>query len=446
MAYTGSLNEKLERHGLGTYVYKNNSFKYEGNYQRGVKNGKGKFFVCGSFIEGEFKANEITGFGKKTWDSGATYEGDFNQGEFNGFGTMTKVTGEIYKGNFSNNKRDGEGELISPDGKVYQGLFKDHKRNGAGTEYLRNGAVFVGTWLNNLRQGPASLSFATNEVFKATWYENEIDNVQEAIFVDKTFSYTGAWNSNVPTESPKSTDFEITPKGTAISAAEIEEEENQDNTNNTNNTDNKDNNKWVCELSNGERISDWTFNIPTTKQVDKKTRIIPEKGRTIQVTTWLMKPALTEEEEAAAQELIATQEAAVQAAKDNEEEIPSFEPPVAFVPIQTKLFVVVPKENEEEAASLNGGDSAIVEVDADENVPTVIAMEINEKGVACLPEVDVNVDTVPGKYKIVIQDITLFGKGSLEMGFGACEGCSIVVEIGAGGGGSKAKGKKKKKK
>ena len=139
---------------------------------------------------------------------------------------------------------------------------------------------------------------------------NHVPIRYQSCTVDKTFSYTGAWNSNVPTESPKSTDFEITPKGTAISAAEIEEEENQDNTNNTNNTDNTDNNKWVCELSNGERISDWTFNIPTTKQVDKKTRIIPEKGRTIQVTTWLMKPALTEEEEAAAQELIATQEAA----------------------------------------------------------------------------------------------------------------------------------------
>lgn len=51
------------RHGKGTYQYPNKFFQYDGEWQNGVKQGKGVLYMRdGIKYEGEFDNGEITVF------------------------------------------------------------------------------------------------------------------------------------------------------------------------------------------------------------------------------------------------------------------------------------------------------------------------------------------------------------------------------------------------
>ena len=439
--YTGELDTKLRRNGRGTYNYNNTSFKYTGEWNRGVKSGNGMFSICGGYYEGTFENGEITGQGKRVWDAGRTYEGDFLQGEMHGHGTMIMVTGEQYVGEFHQNQRHGDGELTSPDGTVYQGTFESHKKNGEGTEYMRGGAIFVGIFANGKRHGAGTLTFPSGECLKGTWHQGDVNPEAEggATFQDVNangFKYVGGWSNGKATESGSGV---IMPMGDGIAATESTDDSPAEDGEESAATL-PDGKRWIAELAPGNRLSGWTFSVSTTKQMDKKTRIIPETGRRFQIEAWLVAPALSEEEEeeaaaaaAAAAEAVATDESGDVAAPEKE----------PFTPIQTNLLVLVPTAVEGEE-SIGDGESTLVEPLLDASL-TPIFMDVDESGVAHLPDVDVDPDAVPGKYTLNIFDTTTFGKGSTSLGFVQCTSTSILVELSVGGGGSKDKGKKGKK-
>ena len=122
------------RHGNGEYTYSNKCFKYEGQYENGMKHGKGIMHLPnGSSYEGDFKNGEMTGTGLRRWADGTTYSGSFKMGEMNGQGIWISPSGDQYDGEFVDNKRHGEGELtLSAKGTVYQGTFVNHKYHGNG--------------------------------------------------------------------------------------------------------------------------------------------------------------------------------------------------------------------------------------------------------------------------------------------------------------------------
>jgi hypothetical protein len=448
MSYTGELDTNLRRHGRGTYNYNNTSFKYTGNFHRGIKQGQGSFLICGGQYEGSFENGEITGTGKRTWDSGTQYEGEFVMGEMHGQGRMSLPTGESYVGLFFQNKRHGAGELTSPDGTVYQGTFESHKKHGEGIEYLPGGATFTGIWSQGKRHGAGTLAFPGGECLKATWNNGEINPEAEggAEFHDANaqYSYNGSWLKGQPTEAGVG---EIVPKGAGITVSEsTDDDDGVSRSEAEPSTVEPSGKRWISSLGAGDRLTDWTFQIKTTKQLDKKTRILPEKGRTVEITTWLVAPVPNEDDDEGVTQAVDANAGTDAGTDENEEILPGVE---KFVPVQTRLFIVVPKEDggeeEEGNTGIDGGTSALAAEELGDH-PTCITVEIDEKGVACLPTVDVNVDTAPGTYAVKVRDSTKYGKGSLSLGFVLCDAFTILVSVGVDGGGSKGGSKKKKKK
>jgi hypothetical protein len=435
--YTGNLDTKLRRHGNGTYQYgAGNTFKYTGDWVRGVKHGHGTFTVPGATLTGNFQHGEITGTGTKTFESGATYTGDFLQGEYHGQGSTTNVLGVTYVGAFVQNKRHGEGELTTANQIVYQGEFQNHRKHGAGTEYYTNKSVFEGTWLDDKRHGAGTLTFASGETLTATWNNDAINPEAQggAVFkdVNAQYTYQGNWSDEQPTEAASSA---IRPSGSGLSVPEPAEEngEGQDAKGDAANAASR----WVAQLNTGEPITDWVFAVDTTKQLDKKTRTIPETGRCVELVAWLVAPPTEETKE--------EEEAKVEGSEEMEETAETTGVGV-FKPVQVCFFTVLVGDTQ--GGDVEGGESAIDVVAYEDTPPTAIEMAVGEDGKAVLPSVEMHAEVPPGKYELRVVDSTRFGEGSQTLGFQKCGGCVVSVVVGAegGGGGGSKSGKKKKKK
>ncbi|VDP69673.1 unnamed protein product [Echinostoma caproni] len=129
--YTGQTNQ-TERHGFGVYTYGHGYFQYVGEWQHGIKHGKGKLIMSdGSYFEGTFDQNEITGRGKHyyAW-SGNTYEGEFHLGERHGYGRMIFGNGDMYEGSWVNNQMEEQSTGDSYFTKVEYELPSSDLENG----------------------------------------------------------------------------------------------------------------------------------------------------------------------------------------------------------------------------------------------------------------------------------------------------------------------------
>jgi len=124
------INNKKE--GIGEES--TNDYDYKGEFVNDLKNGKGKVIYKnrGESYEGEFKNDELTGYGCYKWSNNHIYKGQFLNGNMNGHGYYTWPEGGYYKGNYINNIKEGEGEFMWPDGRIFKGTFKEGKPNGKG--------------------------------------------------------------------------------------------------------------------------------------------------------------------------------------------------------------------------------------------------------------------------------------------------------------------------
>ena len=120
------------RHGNGK-DYRNNS-KYEGEFRKDKKCGKGKIiFDSGDTYEGEFNDNKFNGYGHYIWfKNGHEYEGNYLNGKFHGEGFYRWGKNEYYSGEYVNGVKEGEGEISYADGKKFFVNFTNGKPNGIG--------------------------------------------------------------------------------------------------------------------------------------------------------------------------------------------------------------------------------------------------------------------------------------------------------------------------
>jgi hypothetical protein len=120
------------RHGKGK-DYRSNS-KYEGEFQKDKKCGKGKIvFDSGDKYEGEFRDNKFNGYGHYIWfKNGHEYEGHYLNGKFHGEGFYRWGKNEYYKGEYVNGVKEGKGEISYADGKKFFVNFTNGKPNGIG--------------------------------------------------------------------------------------------------------------------------------------------------------------------------------------------------------------------------------------------------------------------------------------------------------------------------
>ena len=121
-----------QRHGKGK-DYRNNS-KYEGEFRKDKKCGKGKIvFDSGDKYEGEFSDNKFNGYGHYIWaKNGHEYKGNYLNGKFHGEGIYTWGKNEYYNGEYVNGIKEGEGEISYADGKKFFVNFTNGKPNGIG--------------------------------------------------------------------------------------------------------------------------------------------------------------------------------------------------------------------------------------------------------------------------------------------------------------------------
>ena len=122
--------------------------EYVGEFQNGLRDGKGTFYYYENNeygrkkYEGDWKNDKIEGKGKMIWKDGEVYEGEWSNNLKEGKGIETWMDGQKYEGNFKNSKYEGKGVLYYANGDRYEGDFKNNKRHGSGIMYfIRDGKI-----------------------------------------------------------------------------------------------------------------------------------------------------------------------------------------------------------------------------------------------------------------------------------------------------------------
>mmetsp|Transcript_23918 Transcript_23918/g.40104 ORF Transcript_23918/g.40104 Transcript_23918/m.40104 type:complete len:763 (+) Transcript_23918:65-2353(+) len=152
--YEGGRNELRERHGRGISTYANGD-KYEGEYNNGLKEGRGKYIFAAvgngqnAFYEGEWKTNKKSGHGIFVYPNGAKYEGEWKDDQRHGVGTYTYPNGDVYTGQWARGLKHGNGTYFS----------------------AQNNSKFHGHWCQG--QFKSGLWKANNEMYKGEFKEDK---------------------------------------------------------------------------------------------------------------------------------------------------------------------------------------------------------------------------------------------------------------------------------
>ena len=137
LVYEGEIKDfKREGHG----VEKCPEYVYKGNFHDDMKNGQGsiKYLKLRRKYEGEFKNNEITGYGYLIYENKQTYKGNLVDGKKEGKGKYIWPDGSEYEGEYKNDIREGEGSLKWANGLIFKGKFHNGRPEGKGKLYSKN--------------------------------------------------------------------------------------------------------------------------------------------------------------------------------------------------------------------------------------------------------------------------------------------------------------------
>lgn len=119
------------KHGMGTYRYRDGKRVFEGRY------------VMGQRVDGQM-----------TYGDGSVYKGQWYDGKRNGRGTYRFKDSSVYKGEFLQDVIHGVGQLVWPDGAKYVGEWNQGHRHGIGKEFASDGRLrYEGKWKQSV---PAS--------------------------------------------------------------------------------------------------------------------------------------------------------------------------------------------------------------------------------------------------------------------------------------------------
>jgi hypothetical protein len=150
--YSGSVNQKNQKHGYGILM-KRNGERYEGYFEHDCFQPFGRYInEKGEVFEGAFENGKLNGEGKMN-KSDKEYKGSFFYGLRNGYGVETSET-EQYEGYFKNDKKDGNGTLtFKKTINKYIGDFKDGKMTGNCDFSWNSGDRYVGNIVNGTFDG-----------------------------------------------------------------------------------------------------------------------------------------------------------------------------------------------------------------------------------------------------------------------------------------------------
>lgn len=216
--------------------YKNGKLSYRGEWQNGMRSGKGtNYKENGKIVSGIWKDNKIfeadttitttngiykgllrnnlyQGYGELNYFSGSQYRGNWDKGKWHGEGSFTSATdtiigewaeGELngyglYKtpyvlleGDFKDGILNGEGYMLLPDSTFYSGGWTNGKKNGNGDIMMSNGDTYMGGWKDDQYNGEGRYNYHTGEVYDGYWKNGLQDSLGK--YTCKDYTYIGNW-------------------------------------------------------------------------------------------------------------------------------------------------------------------------------------------------------------------------------------------------------------
>ena len=163
-----------QKHGIGRLIFPNGDV-YVGSFEDGFRQGEGELkFAKGGFYKGGFLRDEFDGFGHLEVNH-LIYDGYFQNGRMNGKGKYEdKQSGLTYDGNFKNDAFHGSG-VLNIDQERYEGRFMKGKKHGQGTYYYDDFSKYVGTWRNNLKHGRGEYHYQSGNNYTGQFRKDKKD-------------------------------------------------------------------------------------------------------------------------------------------------------------------------------------------------------------------------------------------------------------------------------
>lgn len=183
-------------HGKGEYVSK--SFKYEGEFSEGLKQGKGTYvWENGDRYEGTFTADRADGRGKYQFANGDTYEGDVKAGVIIGRGTYVAKNGDVFEGSFAGGKPHGVGVYRFATGDRYEGEMDQGRLQGRGRYVNKNGDRIEAPFADGKPQGRGIYHFSNGDRYEGDITGGELSG-QGTYFYGSGLKYEGEMRQGQP--------------------------------------------------------------------------------------------------------------------------------------------------------------------------------------------------------------------------------------------------------
>ena len=152
-------------HGRGEYVSK--SFKYEGDFNEGLKQGDGTYtWENGDRYQGHFANDRPDGKGRYQFANGDVYEGEVQSGVIIGRGTYTSKNGDVFEGSFLNGKPHGVGVYRFAAGDRYEGEMQQGRMQGRGLYHAKNGDRVQAPFVDGKPQGKGIYYFSNGDRYE----------------------------------------------------------------------------------------------------------------------------------------------------------------------------------------------------------------------------------------------------------------------------------------
>ena len=163
--YDGEFSDGLKQ-GRGTYVWENGD-RYEGTFAADRADGRGKYqFANGDTYEGEVKAGVIIGRGTYVAKNGDVFEGAFVNGKPHGVGVYRFATGDRYEGEMDQGRLQGRGHYVNKNGDRIEAPFADGKPQGIGKYHFSNGDRYEGDITGGELSGQGTYFYASGSKYE----------------------------------------------------------------------------------------------------------------------------------------------------------------------------------------------------------------------------------------------------------------------------------------
>jgi hypothetical protein len=143
-----------------TYLGEIYQGRYEGEFEKGLYAGKGKFVAAnGDKYEGSWADGKPNGLGAKTFSDGKIQAGTWEDGKL-----VARQKREFSIECLVGTCKEGHGKSQDNSGNIYSGDFANGQYSGYGEMNYNNGDRFVGHWENGVHHGKGSYFFNNGHV------------------------------------------------------------------------------------------------------------------------------------------------------------------------------------------------------------------------------------------------------------------------------------------